>query len=209
MPAFYSIALLIGFYALVVAEVLIPSGGLLGATALVTAVTSVIIGITYSFQFGMILLLVYLVTTPVLFAIMLQLWPKTRIGRHMLNRDTLESDSMAPVAKTIDGTPLQDLVGRIGKSTTKLFPSGEVKVDGHKSAAVSTGLPIERGQWVHVVKLHGGKLVVREATAEQIAAMNPGAEMFEVSDSTSEASPLSSSLEELDLDDLSFGDQSK
>lgn len=207
MPAFYSIALLIGFYALVVAEVLIPSGGLLGASALVVAVTSVLIGITYSFQFGMILLLVYFITTPVLFAMMIQLWPKTRIGRHMLNRDTLESDSVAPVAKTIDGTPLQDLVGRMGKSTTKLFPSGEVKVDGHKSAAVSTGLPIERDQWVHVVKVQAGKLQVREATEEQIAAMNPQIETVDESDSNHQESPLSSSLEELDLDDLTFGDR--
>ena len=207
MPAFYAIALLIGFYALVVAEVLIPSGGLLGATALVTAVTSVIIGITYSFQFGMILLLVYLVTTPILFGIVIQLWPKTRIGRHMLNRETLESESVAPVPKTIDGTPLQDLVGKMGKSTTKLFPSGEIKVDGHKSAAVSTGLPIERDQWVHVIKLQAGKLLVREATDDQIAAMNPGAEASQESSPADSESPPSSSLEELNLDDLSFGDR--
>lgn len=207
MPAFYAIALLIGFYALIVAEVLIPSGGLLGASAIIVAITSVIIGTTYSFQFGMILLLVYLITTPILFGLMIQWWPKTRIGRHMLNRDTLESGSLPPVPKTLDGTPLQDLVGRFGKATTKLFPSGEVKIDGHKCNAVSTGLPIERDQWISVVKIQAGKLQVREATDKEIAAMKVGQVASEIAKTEIEAAPLSTTLEEVDLDDLSFGDR--
>jgi membrane-bound ClpP family serine protease len=230
MPSYYAIALMIGFYGLVVAEVLIPSGGLLGASALVVAVTSVIIGITHSLQFGMILLLVYLVTTPLIFAILIQLWPKTRIGRQMLNRDTLESESVGPVPKTLDGTPLQELVGRIGKATSKLLPSGEVKIDGHRSTAVSTGLPIELGQWVVVVKVQAGKLQVRQASETEIAAATQSAAANQPTaanqlaglpdqpepprDSpveslqSAESAPMSSALEELDLDDLTFEDRS-
>lgn len=173
MPAFYAIALLIAFYALVAAEILIPSGGILGLTAAVVAVTSIIIGSTYSISMGLTLLLIYLITTPILFAIMVRLWPRTRIGRQMLNRDTLQSDTTLPPPTTLDGTPLDDFVGRIGVATSNLLPSGQVKVDGHKTDAVSTGLPIDAGTKVMVVRVNAGKLQVREANPEEVQRERP------------------------------------
>ncbi|MCM2371955.1 NfeD family protein [Aporhodopirellula aestuarii] len=170
MPAFYAIALLIAFYALVAAEVLIPSGGILGLAAAVVAVTSIIIGTTYSVSMGMTLLLIYLITTPVLFVVIIRLWPKTRIGRKMLNRDTLQSDTTLPPPTTLDGTPLDELVGRVGIAVSNLLPSGQVKVDGHKTDAVSTGLPIDAQSRVMVVRVYGGKLQVRAAHPDEIEA---------------------------------------
>jgi membrane-bound ClpP family serine protease len=168
MPAFYAVALLFAFYALVVAEILIPSGGLLGLTAAVVAVTSIIIGSTYSFSLAVTLLLIYLVTTPLLFAILIRLWPKTRIGRMMLNRETLDADSTPPEPTTLDGTPLSELVGRIGTAASNLLPSGQVRIDGHKSDAVSTGLPIDAGTLVVVVRVYSGKLQVRAANETDV-----------------------------------------
>lgn len=212
MPAYYATALLIAFYALVIAEVLIPSGGLLGASALVVAVTSVIIGCTYSFEFGMMLLFIFLTTTPILFAIVIKLWPKTRIGRRMLNRDTLESESAGPIAKTIDGTPLTQMVGRVGKATSKLLPAGEVKIDGHKATAVSTGLPIDKGDWIWAVRIRAGKLQVRSATQSEVAASQGAVE----SPSDQPIDPtflepiasMSSALEGIDLDNFDIPFQS-
>lgn len=168
MPTLYAIALLIAFYALVIAEILIPTGGLLGLSATAVAVTSIIIGFTSSVSLGLTLTLIYLVTTPILFAILIQVWPRTKIGRAMLNRDTLQSDMTPPTPTTLDGTPLSDFVGRIGIATTDFLPSGQVIVDGHKSDAVSTGLPIDAQAQVIVVRVYSGKLQVRAANEQEI-----------------------------------------
>jgi len=173
MPAFYSVALLIAFYALVVAEILIPSGGLLAISAAVVAVTSVIIGFTYSAFLGLTLTLVYLVTTPILFAALVKLWPKTRIGRSMLNRDTLESSSELPEPTTIDGTALTEFIGQTGVATSNLLPSGQVKIAGHKSDAISTGLPIDAGSIIVVTRVHSAKLQVRHANDQEREAYQP------------------------------------
>ncbi|EMI57884.1 NfeD family protein [Rhodopirellula sallentina] len=189
MPAFYAIALLVAFYALIAAEILIPSGGILGLTAAVVGVTSIIIGCTYSITMGMTLLLVYLITTPIVFAILIRLWPTTRIGRQMLNRDTLQSDTTLPPATTLDGTPLIELVGRIGVAMSNLLPSGQVKVDGHKTDAVSTGLPIDAGTHVMVVRVNAGKLQVRQASPDEIAGQTTQPSTFPAS-STAPASSI-------------------
>ncbi|WP_404310596.1 NfeD family protein [Neorhodopirellula lusitana] len=212
MPDYYAVALLIVFYALVVAELFIPSGGLLGAIAVIVAITSVIIGFTVSVTFGVTLFLVYLLTTPILFVVALYVWPKTRLGRSMLNRDALETDTTGPPPTTLDGVPLEQLVGQLGQATSSLLPSGQVKVDGHKTTAVSTGLPIESGQWVKVVRLYGGKIQVREATPEEVeVATNAAAPRNQATvDSDSESPkvapdssrPISTTLDDIDLEEL-------
>ncbi len=215
MPAFYAVALLFAFYALVVAEILIPSGGLLGLTAAVVAVTSIIIGSTYSFSLAATLLLIYLLTTPLLFAILIRFWPKTKIGRMMLNRETLDADSTPPEPTTLDGTPLSELVGRIGTAASNLLPSGQVRIDGHKSDAVSTGLPIDAGTLVVVVRVYSGKLQVRAANEAEVLqsqkqtaagvtgpmyASSQRAQVPTVIDH--DAAPGSSSLDDIDFDEL-------
>ncbi|MFG0256184.1 MAG: NfeD family protein [Rhodopirellula sp. JB053] len=212
MPAFYAIALLVAFYALIAAEILIPSGGILGLTAAVVGVTSIIIGCTYSITMGMTLLLVYLITTPIVLAILIRLWPRTRIGRQMLNRDTLQSDTTLPPATTLDGTPLIELVGRIGIATSNLLPSGQVKVDGHKTDAVSTGLPIDSGTQVMVVRVNAGKLQVRQASHDEIAGqMTQPSTLSNIESSSNIESPqaeiAASPLDDIDLEILNVDTQ--
>lgn len=167
MPALYAIGLLIAFYAIAIAEIFIPSGGFLGLTAVVVAVTSIIIGYTSSGTLAVTLTLIYVITTPILIGLLIRLWPNTKIGRHMLNRETLEADSALPELTTIDGTPLSAFVGRIGTATSNLLPGGEVRIDGHRTGAISTGLPIDTGTLVRVVRLHSGKLQVRAASDDE------------------------------------------
>ena len=218
MPVVYALGLLVAFYALVTAEILSPSGGLLAVTAFVTAITSVVIGWTYSGTFALTLLLVYLLTTPALFGLLIRMWPKTRIGRNMLNRDTLRSESDEPPPVTLDGVPLADLVGRFGKATCDLLPHGQVKIENHKAAAVSTGMPIDTGTLVEVVRVVGREVQVRQATAEELEAWQqnrdrvseepapppaiPSLDAPQPSGAGEDASPVATSLEEIDLDDI-------
>lgn len=224
MPALYAIGLLIAFYAIAIAEIFIPSGGFLGLTAVIVAATSIIIGYTYSGTFAVTLTLIYVITTPILVGLLIRFWPRTKIGRRMLNRETLEADSAMPEPTTIDGTPLSDFVGRIGTATSNLLPSGEVRIDGHRTGAVSTGLPIDIGTLVWVVRLHSGKLQVRAASDDEIRkwrdettgitspseSASPPTERLEPS-SPPDASPLSADSEtpvnsfvKSSLDDVDF-----
>lgn len=213
MPAIYAIGLLIAFYALAIAEILIPSGGMLGLSAAVVAVTSIIVGFTYSSEMALILTLVYVTTTPILLGLLIRFWPKTKIGRRMLNRETLEADSSLPEPTSIDGTPLSEFVERIGTATSNMLPSGEVKIDGHRSVAVSTGLPIDKGTLVIVVRVYTGKLQVREANEdeirqwrEEIAANVPtvasSSPKPSVSPVGSTDAVVTSPLDDIDFDDL-------
>ncbi len=215
MPAIYAIGLMVAFYALVIAEILIPSGGMLGLTATVVAVTSIIVGYTYSSTMALTLTLLYVLTTPIVLGLLIRFWPKTKIGRRMLNRETLEADSALPEPTTIDGTPLSEFVGRIGTAMSNLLPSGEVKIDGHRSDAVSTGLAIDTGTLVIVVRVHTGKLQVREANEDEIRQLRSEAEASppRVTSSSPEStvSPVSSMdsvvtspLDDIDFDDLSM-----
>ena len=200
MPAYYAIALLIAFYALVIAEVLIPSGGLLGSAAVVVALTSVIIGFTHSLPFAVSLSVVYIITTPVLFAIVLRLWPKTRIGRKMLNRDTLENRGEVTKPTTLDGTSLEELVGYCGQVTADLLPHGQIRVEGHKANAVSTGLPIEKGTAVWTIRVQGNELLVRTANAT---------DMTTEEQATPQPEPIRSYLEEVDLESFDGSQQDR
>lgn len=201
MPAFYAFSLLIAFYALIVAEVLIPSGGLLGVSAAIVAVTSVIIGFTHSVTLGGGLFVVYLVTTPVLFALLIKLWPKTRIGRQMLNRDTLESHSAVPPAMTLDGARLDEMVGFCGVATADLLPHGQVKVNGHKANAVSTGLAIEKGTPIWTVRVQGRELLVRTATEAELANSEAGQDA-----PAPHVEAIRSTLEDINLEDINLDD---
>jgi membrane-bound ClpP family serine protease len=200
MPVLYSLGLLVLFLTLVIAEIIVPSGGLLSLFAVAAAITAVLIAFTVSLNFGLAVVLGLLVLTPILLSIVLRLWPQTAIGKEVLNRRSSDSKSTMPTATAPDGTPLSDLVGRYGVAASNLLPAGRVIVDGHKVDAVSTGMPIDTGQPIKVVRVQAGKLQVRLAAPEE----NQSAEQ---SEPTAESSALNQpnsakTLDEVNLDDL-------
>ncbi|PHQ33278.1 NfeD family protein [Rhodopirellula bahusiensis] len=200
MPVLYTIGLLVLFLTLVIAEIIVPSGGLLGLFAVAAAITAVLIAFTVSLNFGLAIVLALLVLTPILLSIVLRFWPQTAIGKEILNRRSNGTESSAPVATTPDGTPLVDLIGRYGVAASDLLPAGRVIIDGHKVDAVSTGMPIDSGDPIKVVRVQAGKLQVRSATAEESQTDMPAesAESIELYNNTDSAK----TLDEVNLDDL-------
>lgn len=167
MPLLYTIGLLLVFFLLLVGEFFVPSGGLLGLGALIAAITSIIIAFTHSSTAGLSVTLLIVASTPAVLLFMVRLWPHTPIGRRMLNR---RPGQLAPDHKrtTADGTPWEDLVGKIGTAQTNLLPSGLVLIDDRKLDAVSTGMPIDAGEPVIVIKTHAGRIQVRVARQEEL-----------------------------------------
>ncbi|MEM6980182.1 MAG: nodulation protein NfeD [Planctomycetota bacterium] len=221
MPVFYTSGLTVFCYALIVAEFFVPSGGLLGIAATLAGISALLIAFTHSLSFGITMTGVFVVTIPSLFALIVRIWPRTPVGREMLNRSP-DSATNPPrdELKTIDGVPLNDLVGRIGTATTNCLPSGQIIVDGHRANAVSLGQPIDTGMSIKVVRVVAGQVQIRiadRAEIEEDAAEDvdedaatldstpttPGSPRIPRSTSSSSTA---SSLEEIDLDNLTSGD---
>lgn len=215
MPVLYSVGLVVLFLALLIAEIMVPSGGVLGLLAFASAITAVLIAFTISLNFGLSIMLVLIVATPILLHFLLRFWPQTSAGRAILNRRRRDGNESVPVTTTLDGVPLDQLVGAFGVAVSNLLPSGRVIVDGHKVDAVSTGMPIDQGQPIKVVRVAARKLQVRLATEEEVQQSREptsGASKStqeqqtrnDAADSGATASALQSSktLEEMDLDEL-------
>ncbi|MEM9586506.1 MAG: NfeD family protein [Planctomycetota bacterium] len=168
MPLQYAIGLLLLFYVLVVLEFFIPSGGILGAGAALAAVAAIVVAFTHSLGMGATVTIILGVTTPLLFAVMVRVWPRTSIGRMLLNRRPGELAPEPAPKTTLSGEPLTSLEGKLGVAKSDLLPSGRVRVDHHNLDAVSVGMPIERGTPVVVTRVQGSRVTVRPATADEI-----------------------------------------
>lgn len=190
MTLLYVAVLVVACYALLVTEFFVPSGGVIGFAAAVAAVTALFIAFTHSLNAGLGTLLLFLASTPAVMVTLVRLWPRTAMGRRMLNRDPDRPDEAA-VPTTPQGTPLAELVGRLGVARTDLLPSGQVVIDGEKLDAISD-VAIDRGTPIVVNRLMGFRIRVRPATEEELRRQDGS----QPSGRTAEA------LESLDLEGL-------
>lgn len=183
----WSILLLLIGLALVVLELFLPSGGILGLVAAVAIVASVSIAFFSSIGEGAVMLAVVMVTIPATVVLGLKVWPMTPMGKAILNRHAMENDPRPSDQRA-------DLVGRVGIAKSKMLPSGAITVDGRTYNAVTSGMAVEAGQAIRIVKISGNSIIVQPHEGP----INPA-----------EASPdavLGQSIESLGLDP--FDDES-
>jgi len=166
-------ALLLAGLAVMVLEVFVPSGGILGFAS----VAALLAGIVTAFVAlgplaGLGAVAVVLVAVPVLLGLALKVFPETPLGRRV----------MPPPPDAADLVPNADrrrraraLVGRTGRVVGDLVPWGRVEIDGEAIDAVREGGPIDAGAAVEVVAVQGAAVVVRTAVAARPAAAGPAA----------------------------------
>lgn len=192
MPLYYAIGLLVLFYVLLVGEFFLPTGGLMGVAALLSAATAIFIAFTHSTAAGVTMIMIIATTTPFIFIGVVRLWPHTPIGKRILNRRPGQlSDGLQRTQA--DGTPLNELVGRTGTAQTDMLPSGQILIGSLKMNAVSTGMPIDRGSAIVIVRVIAGKVQVRPADADDLR---------EVDETPRSPESLEMPLESLDADSL-------
>lgn len=154
--------------ALVVLEVLLPSGGIIGFFAAAALVGSV----GYAFYAGgpttgLSMSLGLLVAVPALVALAFKVLPMTPWGKALLGEPPNPED-VAPEDTR------HELVGRVGVARSKMLPSGSVEIDGAMIDAVSQSQAIDPGEYVKVVEVRGNRVVVRRApTGERPGHENP------------------------------------
>jgi membrane-bound serine protease (ClpP class) len=158
--------LLLGL-ALVMTEVFVPSGGILGVLALTSIVVAIVLAFWQSGALaGFLFVLVSLIAVPIILFMAFQWLPDTAVGKRLLavapsSEDVLPDDE--------ERRALRELLGKIGRAETSMLPSGAVQIEGRTIDAMSEGMPIEPGQPVRVVEVHGTRVTVRLVSEEAAA----------------------------------------
>ena len=166
-PIVWSIVLMILGCIFVIAEAFVPSGGVLGALAGVSFITAIAMAFYQAGpNAGFTFIAVALVLLPVSVVVAFKLLPHTPLGRTLLLRIPTEDEVLPENEK-------KELVGKIGRAKSPMFPSGPVLIDGRTVDAVSQGMAIEEGQTVVVVEVRGNRVVVRAADRDDQAGQNP------------------------------------
>ncbi|MDZ4656879.1 MAG: NfeD family protein [Bythopirellula sp.] len=168
-PFTWAIILMLIGCALVVLEVFVPSGGILGMLSGIAILGSIIFAFRRDLTAGLTFVLISLVAVPTLLALAFRVWPHTPMGKAFLGELPNEEE-----LKPVDTR--RQLVGRLGVAKTMMLPSGSVLVDGHWLDAVSQGDAIEPGMPIVVVEVRANRVVVRQADpdeAEQITSSSP------------------------------------
>ena len=174
-------------------ELFIPSAGVLGIIAAACLISGIVLGFMHSAQTGLLMMLGVLITLPVMFSMMVKIWPHTPIGKRVLIGPQSRED-VIPTGEYYD--EIQSLVGRLGIAKTKMLPSGIVIIDGKKYDAVTDGLPMDAGDTIKVNAIKGNRIVVSKYDGESSTDNDLPATDNDI---------LSRPLEELGLDEDPLG----
>jgi membrane-bound ClpP family serine protease len=161
---------------LLVAEVFIPSGGVISVLSTLSLVGALVCawqawwgtsqGSFWGFVSGMALLL------PVVIVVAFYVWPNTPIGK----RAILEAPAPHEVASFVEQEEMyRQMVGRTGQTVTTLNPGGIVRIDGHRVHCQSEGNILDAGTFVRVISARANRVVVRRVDPDS-PEMHPNAD---------------------------------
>ena len=156
----FAYALILLGMVLLVAELFLPTGGILTVLSIGALIVGVTITYNYDPSTGVVTLIVLLILMPVLIWAGFRYWPHTGIGKKLILGGPAEDDTVANMPVNLE---LEQLRGRFGKATSWLRPSGVAEFDGRRVDVLSEGSVIEPGRWVRCIDVKSGKVVVREA----------------------------------------------
>lgn len=148
---------------LFLAELFIPSGGLLGVIAAVALIAGIIMLFRIDTTLGLVGVVLSMIAIPVLFAVGLKIWPNTPIAQRLLLKD-LPRDEVDPAT----GRPKAELehralIGAEGKALTDLRPVGACLINDQRFECLAEGDMIRAGDTIRVVAADGMQIKVRGA----------------------------------------------
>ncbi|MBX9625468.1 MAG: hypothetical protein K2X82_16800 [Gemmataceae bacterium] len=169
--------------ALLAAEIVLPTGGVL------------VVGALLFFGLGVGTILYYGTTVEAVVALAglavglpaagyaaVAAWRRMSLGSAL---DAGDPDATAADLPQIAG--LDELKGRVGKTVSPLRPGGAVDFEGRRVDALTEGMMVDAGVWVRCVAVKGGRVIVRQLEGPADLDLNaPG--------------PARDPLDDLDLD---------
>lgn len=142
---------------LLVIEILVPSGGVIGIAAFLVSVVGVVALFRYDAAWGAAGSLMVVVAIPASIYAWVRIFPSTPIGRAMMGSENPEPDS---IAKSAEPGIAQ---GTRATALTDLHPVGFIELDGKRLDARARGSLIDAGTEVVVVTSSGMQLEVEPA----------------------------------------------
>ncbi len=142
---------------LIIAEVMIPSGGLLGVLAISSVAGGIIVCFQQSEFLGWMGILVAIIMVPGVLIAAYKILPKTKFGKSvtLAPPDRQEGDAVP------DTVNLKELVGSVGTVISPLRPVGMCDFSGQRLECVAENGYIDKGKKIKVIKIESTQLTVR------------------------------------------------
>ncbi|MDK1031650.1 MAG: NfeD family protein [Planctomycetia bacterium] len=151
------ILLLIGGILFVVAEILIPSYGMLTLLAISSFLASIVLAFMKGQNQGLIITLVIVLMTPALIYAAMRVWPHTPIARRII----LPGPERVGTAGDLAELDPEELEGKIAVTKTVLRPAGKITLGDRVIDCVTEGDMVEEGEKVRILQVEGNRVVVR------------------------------------------------
>lgn len=154
-PLVQSIFLQLLGIGVIIAEIILPSGGLLSLLAIsILGYSLYVVFHDVSVSIGYLFVAADVVMLPILVIVGLKLLAKSPVTlRKKLSK---EEGVVSQVSE------LEKYLGKTGESATDLHPGGTAIINGKRIDVVSRGDYIEKGTQIEVWKVTGNQLIVRK-----------------------------------------------
>lgn len=142
---------------LIVAEVFVPSGGLISICALACLVGGVAIFFREGRTYGWIGIAIAVIMVPTVLVTAYKIFPRTRFGKSVtLTPSERELGDAVP-----DTSELKELLGAEGMVHTPLRPVGMCEISGQRIECVAEGGYVDKGIKVKVIGVESTQVTVR------------------------------------------------
>jgi len=142
---------------LLVAEVFVPSGGLISICAFGCLIGGTAIFFKHSTTTGLIGVVIAIVMIPSVLIIAYKIFPKTRFGRAV----TLTPSERQVGDAIPDTAELRELVGAVGEVVTPLRPVGMCNFSGRRVECIAESGYADKGKKVEVIDVESTQVTVR------------------------------------------------
>lgn len=142
---------------LLVAEVFVPSGGLLSIGALACVAGGIALFFQQSAALGWAGVGIAVILIPTVLVLAYRVFPHTRFGRSV----TLTPSRRSVGDAVPDTAQLKELLGSVGQVKTPLRPVGTCEFSGRRLECVAESGYVEPGCYVEVIRVQGTQVTVR------------------------------------------------
>jgi len=149
------IVLILAAMILTVAEIFLPSLGILGVAAAVAVIWAVVYAFMIDGSVGLGVLLGVLIFFPIYVWVLIRLIPRSPLAKRIFLKQPPSGEL------TAEQEVLASLVGQEGVTETPLRLSGAVRINGRRYQAMAESDHIDAGKPVRVLRFDGMDLIVK------------------------------------------------
>ena len=159
----FAVFLYLACAALIIAEVFVPSGGIISLFALACVIGGAAIFFRHSSTAGWIGVAIALIMIPSSLVFAYRIFPKTRFGKSV----TLTPPERQQGDAIPDTAELKEMLGAVGVVLTPLRPVGMCDFSGQRLECVAESGYVDKEKKVKVINVESTQLTVREIEAEE------------------------------------------